>query len=338
MGAYICPSNEGLKDRMAYIQVIAGLVLLVFAGDFLVRGSVSLAQRAGISKLVIGLTVVAFGTSAPELVVGIDAVLKGAPTLALGNVVGSNIANVLLVVGLPAIIAPMTCDAPRLGRNLLIMLVATGLFIGLAHSGSFGWQEGVILVTFLALFLLYSAMRAKAQPCPELGEIEGMQETPDSYGLAAVLVLGGLIGLGIGADLLVVGSVEIARNFGVSEAVIGLTLVALGTSLPELVTAMVAAVRGHCDVAVGNVIGSNIFNLLGIMGITAMVGTVPVPPSFLEVDLWVMLAAALILVPFCRLRSKVGKLSGVTLVGLYIAYMIYLAHSDESAAVMGMHF
>jgi len=325
---------------MAYIQVVAGLVLLVFAGDFLVRGAVSLAQRAGISTLIIGLTVVAFGTSAPELVVGIDAVLKDAPTLALGNVVGSNIANILLVVGLPAMIAPMTCSAPRLGRNLMIMLVATALFIGLAHTGSIGSQEGIILLTFLILFLIYSGMRAKTATCGhEQGEIvDEIQEKPDSYMLSGGLVVGGLIGLGIGADLLVVGAVEIATGFGVSEAVIGLTLVAIGTSLPELVTALVAAVRGHCDVAVGNVIGSNLFNLLGIMGITSMVGDVPVPDSFLHVDLWVMMAAAMLLVPFCSMRSKVGKAAGASMVALYVGYMVYLAHNAESAAVMGMHF
>jgi len=325
---------------MAYIQVVAGLVLLVFAGDFLVRGAVSLAQRAGISTLIIGLTVVAFGTSAPELVVGIDAVLTGAPTLALGNVVGSNIANVLLVVGLPALIAPMTCTAPRLGRNLMIMLAATALFIGLAHSGSFGRQQGMILLVFLGLFLTYSGLRAKTVTCGEaLCDNEtDIPDTPDSYLLAAALVTGGLIGLGIGADLLVMGAVDIAVSFGVSEAVIGLTLVALGTSLPELVTALVAAVRGHCDVAVGNVIGSNIFNLLGIMGVTSMVGEVPVPESFLNVDLWVMLASSMLLIPFCRMRSKVGKTAGGMMIAFYIAYIIYLSNSAESAAVMGMHF
>jgi cation:H+ antiporter len=327
---------------MAYIQVVAGLVLLVFAGDFLVRGAVSLAQRAGISTLVIGLTVVAFGTSAPELVVGIDAVLKGAPTLALGNVVGSNIANVLLVVGLPALIAPMTCDAPRLGRNLVIMLVATALFIALAYTGNLGQQEGIILLTFLILFLIYSGMRAKTAPAKtpcgaeQSDAIDELSESPDSYALSGTLVVGGLIGLVIGADLLVVGAVDIATSYGVSEAVIGLTLVAIGTSLPELVTALVAAVRGHCDVAVGNVIGSNLFNLLGIMGITSMIGDVPVPHSFMQVDLWVMLGASMLLIPFCRLRSKVGKASGFAMVGLYIVYIVYLAHSDESAKAMGM--
>jgi len=326
---------------MAYIQVVAGLVLLVFAGDYLVRGSVSLAQRAGLSKLVIGLTIVAFGTSAPELVVGVDAVLKDAPTLALGNVVGSNIANALLVVGLPAIIAPMTCAAPRLGRNLLIMLAASVIFVAMAFEGSFGWQQGVILLTLLVLFLLYSAMRRKACPAQAAAEMEEMEELnqkPDSYPLASLFVVLGLAGLMLGADLLVVGSVEIARDFGVSEAVIGLTLVALGTSLPELVTALMAAIRGHCDVAVGNVIGSNIFNTLGIMGVASMVGDIPVPDSFMRVDVWVMLGASLLLVPFVRMRSHVGKLSGVAMVSLYVGYMVYLAHSSESAAAMGMTF
>jgi len=326
---------------MAYVQVVAGLVLLVFAGDFMVRGAVSLAQRAGISTLVIGLTVVAFGTSAPELVVGIDAVLKDAPTLALGNVVGSNIANVLLVVGLSALIAPVSCDAPRLGRNLMIMLVATALFIGLAHSGTIGWKEGIVLLAFLCLFLVYSGMRSKTMSCDlepteHTEHTDGFQDKPDGYALAGALVVGGLIGLAIGADLLVTGAVDIARNFGVSEAVIGLTLVALGTSLPELVTAIVAAVRGHCDVAVGNVIGSNLFNLLGIMGITSLVGPIPVPESFLRIDLWVMLASTMLLIPFCRLRSQVGKFSGIAMVSMYVGYIVYLAHSHSSAAVMGL--
>jgi len=321
---------------MSYIQVVAGLVLLVFAGDFLVRGAVSMAQRAGISKLVIGLTIVAFGTSAPELVVGIDAVLKGAPTLALGNVVGSNIANILLVLGIPALIAPVACTAHRLGRNLMLMIAASVLFIGLAYSGEFAWRQGIVLLIFLSLFLIYSGMRAKTMPCG-MEDSCGLEETPDTYGLSALFILGGLLGLAIGADLLVIGSVDIARSFGVPEAVIGLTLVALGTSLPELATGLVAAVRGHCDVAVGNVIGSNLFNILGIMGITSLVGTVPVPPSFLQVDMWVMLGSSMLLIPYCQLRAKVGKISGVILIGLYGAYMFYVSQSSTSASVMGLH-
>ncbi|SDE51581.1 MULTISPECIES: calcium/sodium antiporter [Kordiimonas] len=324
---------------MAYIQVVAGLVLLVVAGDYLVRGSVSLARRAGVSKLIIGLTIVAFGTSAPELVVGVDAVLNDAPTLALGNVVGSNIANVLLVVGLPALIAPMVCSAPRLGRNLVFMLFSTVIFMAMAFGGVFDWTQGLILLAFLALFIGYSIARRKACPieaAKELEEMEELQQKPDSYRLATTFVVLGLVGLIFGADLLVAGAVEVARDFGVSEAVIGLTLVALGTSLPELITALVAAVRGHCDVAVGNVIGSNIFNLLSIIGVASLVGPIPVPDSFLQVDLWVMLGASLLLVPFTRARSHVGKKAGAVMVLLYVSYVVYLAQSAESASAMGM--
>lgn len=323
---------------MAYLEVVTGIVLLVVAGDFLVRGAVSLAHRAGVSTLIIGLTIVAFGTSAPELVVGVDAVLKGSPTLALGNIVGSNIANSLLVVGLPAIIAPMTCDAPRLGRNLMMMVGATLIFIWFAQSGTFTASNGLLLLVLLAMFLTYSGMRAKK--CPTelegLDEITEIEEHPIPYRKSWAMVIGGLIGLALGADLLVIGSIELARAFGVSEALIGLTLIALGTSLPELVTAMVAAIRGHCDVAVGNVVGSNIFNILAIMGVSSMVGDIPVPDSFLAVDIWVMLGAALLLIPFTRLRSQLGKMSGFVMVALYIGYMVHLAHSADSAAVMGM--
>lgn len=323
---------------MAYLEVVTGIVLLVVAGDFLVRGAVSLAHRAGVSTLIIGLTIVAFGTSAPELVVGVDAVIKGSPTLALGNIVGSNIANSLLVVGLPAIIAPMTCNAPRLGRNLMMMIGATLVFIWIAQGGVFTSSHSLVLLALLGLFLGYSAMRAKK--CPTeldgLDEIEEIEENPISYRKSWAMVVGGLMGLALGADLLVVGSIELARAFGVSEALIGLTLIALGTSLPELVTAMVAAIRGHCDVAVGNVVGSNIFNILAIMGVSSLFGDIPVPESFLKVDLWVMLGAAVLLIPFTRLRSQISKVSGLVMIGLYVAYMVHLAHSAESAAVMGM--
>ncbi|MFC3053048.1 calcium/sodium antiporter [Kordiimonas pumila] len=319
---------------MAYFEVAAGLILLLFSGDYLVRGAASLATRAGISKLIIGLTVVAFGTSAPEMVVGIDAVMSGAPTLALGNIVGSNIANILLVVGLPALLAPMTCDAPRLGRNLFIMLLATALFIALAFTGSIGRPQGFVLLVCFALFLIYSAMRAKVGGAAEITNCDEIPEKPDSYALATVLVLGGLVGISFGADLLVEGSVVIAREYGIKESVIGLTLVAIGTSLPELATALMAAIRRQCDVAVGNVIGSNIFNILAIMGISSMAGTIPVPQSFLNVDLWVMLGSALLLVPFCKNRSTVGKLSGLGMLVLYGIYMFYLVESGNATATI----
>ncbi len=323
---------------MAYLEVVAGIVLLVVAGDFLVRGAVSLAHKAGVSALVIGLTIVSIGTSAPELVVGIDAVLEGSPTLALGNIVGSNIANSLLVVGLPAMVAPMACDAPRLGRNITIMIGATLVFIWFALDGTITFANGFTLAALLVLFLIYSGKRARKCPSELEGidEITEVAEHPIPYRKSWAMVIGGLIGLTFGADLLVDGSIHLARTYGVSEALIGLTLVALGTSLPELVTAMVAAIRGHCDVAVGNVIGSNLFNILGIMGVSSMVGTIPVPDSFLEVDIWVMLGSSLLIIPFTKYRAQLGKAAGLIMVALYVGYMIHLAHSADSAAVMGM--
>ncbi len=324
---------------MAYVQVIAGLLLLIFAGDFLVRGAVSIAQRAGVSPLVIGLTVVAFGTSAPELVVGIDAVLKGAPTLALGNVVGSNIANILLVIGLPALLAPLACNAARLNQNMTIMLGASVLFIGLAYMGPYAWPQGLVLLTGLTAFLGYSAMRAKHAPeaVDPLEELDGVPEHPDSYGFATMLVVGGLLGLSFGADMLVNGSVTIARGFGVSEAVIGLTLVAIGTSLPELMTALAAAIRGHSDVAVGNVIGSNIFNILGIIGVSSLFGTIPVPDSFFSIDFWVMFGSSLLLLPFSLRRAHIGKIWGCVMLAMYGGYMFYLTRSSDSAQALGMN-
>lgn len=321
----------------ATLQVIAGLVLLIVAGDFLVRGAVSLANTFGLSPLLIGLTIVACGTSAPELFVGVDAVLRGVPTLALGNVVGSNIANALLVVGLPALIAPLTCSAPRLNNNMAVMLGATVLFIALALDGSFSFIDGAILLAGLAAFLVYTGRRAQKDPNAAEGILDFEEELKSaqySPVIAGIIVIGSCGGLVFGADMLVDGAVQIATKLGVSEAVIGLTLVALGTSLPELATSIAAAMRGHCDVALGNVIGSNIFNLTGIMGITAMVGVVPVPDSFFQLDLWVMLAASLAILPFTMRRSAVRRTGGLLLLLAYAAYIGWLAYDGAGMATL----
>lgn len=316
---------------MAYLSILSGLVLLVFAGDFLVRGAVSIARRFDVPVLVIGLTIVAFGTSAPELVVGIDAVLVGVPALALGNVVGSNIANILLVLGVPALIAPLACDAPRLTKNLLVMLAATFAFIVLASTGQFAWPQGLVLLTLLAAFLYWSFIRAKK--CPDaidpMIELDGLETKPHPISKSVWLIVGGAVGLAVGADLLVNGSVIIAREWGVSEEVIGLTLIAIGTSLPELVTSVVAAVRRHCDVAVGNVIGSNLFNLLGIIGVSSLFGTIPVSKNVMSVDLWVMLFASLAILPFCLKGGSIGRRAGAGLLLSYGAYMYYVFSAAE---------
>jgi cation:H+ antiporter len=312
---------------MAYIQVIGGLVLLVFAADFLVRGSVSLAQRMGIHTLVIGLTVVAFGTSTPELVVGVDAVLTGVPTLALGNVVGSNIANIWLVVGFPAVVAPFMCNTPRFTHNMMIMLFSTAVFIGFAFMGAFTYWMGLILLTMLAGFIYFTSSRRNDPDVMKqaLCDIEGIPEEPDSYTVSWALIIGGLVGLITGAHILVQGSVVIAREMGVSEAVIGLTLVALGTSIPELVTAVVAAARNHCEMAIGNVIGSNIFNLLGIIGVSSIVGDIPVPEAFLRIDLWIMVLASLTLLPYAVFGWRLGRRSGIAFCCAYVTFIFIVA-------------
>lgn len=306
---------------------ILGLVILVLAGDALVRGAVNLALRLGISALVVSLTVVAFGTSAPELLVSIQAVLGDAPGLALGNVVGSNIANVLLVLGLPAIISCLDPSVSDTRKNYIFMLCASLVFVVLAFLGPFVWWHGLILLAVFALILGDQIRHAFTGDAPEElpEELEEADPSMPYWKIGIYLGLG-LIGLPLGADLLIDSATEIARAFGVSEVVIGLTLVALGTSLPELATSVMAALRKHADVALGNVIGSNIFNLVFIFGVAPWFGAIPVDSEFLRFDLWVMLGTSLILLPFVFFRWRMGRAVGLLFVALYIGYVSFLLH------------
>ena len=305
---------------MAGLYVIVGLAILVFAGDALVKGAVNLALRLGLPALVVSLTVVAFGTSAPELLVSVQAILGGAPGLALGNVVGSNTANVLLVLGVPALIATLHTSGCSTARDYLMMVGATVLFVVFCTSGTLVWWHGLAMLVALAGVLLTMFLTAR-RDAAEI-EVEGAEPGLAGWKVGAFLLVG-LIGLPLGAGLLVDGATTIARSFGVSETVIGLTLVAVGTSLPELATTVMAAIRRHADVALGNVIGSNLFNLLGIMGIAVLVGPVPVDDSFLRRDLWVMVGATLLLVPFVFFRRDITWFWGVILSMLYIAYVAW---------------
>jgi cation:H+ antiporter len=319
---------------LEYIQVIAGLILLVVAGDVLIRGAVSTAEIFGLSKLVIGLTVIAFGTSAPELVVGVNAALTGVPEMALGNVVGSNTANILLVIGIPAVCYPFICDNGEVKHNYYIMLIGTVLFLLLCASGPLTHFHATFLLIFLFSFL-YSSYRngridtSLAADDKEISEhayeaLDELPEEPLSTGRAALYVIAGLAGLMFGANILIDGGVVIAQSFGISEAVIGLTIIAIGTSLPELVTAIMAVRYGHGDVALGNIIGSNIFNLYAIMGTTAFVTSVPIPESFLTVDLWVMAIASFALIPFIQWKIRFNRVIGILFTGGYIFYLYTL--------------
>ncbi|TCL08669.1 cation:H+ antiporter [Shimia isoporae] len=313
---------------MEWLLVSLGLVILLLAGDALVRGAVNLSLRIGIPALMVSLTIVAFGTSAPELLISLQAALKNAPGIALGNVVGSNIANVLLVLGVPAAITVMHTSGSDTRRSFVFMIIATILFIGLAAFGIFTFWSGVILLGALALMLLDAVREAhkhhkenKAACLDQDEEVEGADPNMPWWRIIVFLVLG-LAGLPLGADLMVDNAEVIARRYGVSDTVIGLTLVALGTSLPELATTLMAALRRQADVALGNVIGSNMFNLLAIIGITSVIHPIAVDPDFLEFDLWVMLGASLLLIPFVFMKRDINRIWGITFTVLYVIFVL----------------
>ena len=309
-------------------MLVAGLVLLVFAGDYLVKGAVGLAENLGIPALIIGLTIVAFGTSAPELFVALQSALTGVPDIATGNVVGSNIANVLLVMGLPALFSPIHANQRGLSRNVAVMLAFTVAFMWLISDGLLSRLEAAGLFGGLLVFIAAQAWRAQqAIAAADEEEVPGdyheeIGEAPHSPALIAVYLIGGVIGLPIAAHFTVTGASSIAAAFGVSEAAIGLTIVAIGTSLPELATSLAAALRREADVALGNIIGSNIFNLAAIMGITGMVIAVPISPDIITRDNWVMLVTSLLLAVICFARITTGKALGAAMLAAYVAYVV----------------
>lgn len=323
---------------MMYLMIIAGLFLLAIGGEALVRGSVSVARKLNISELVIGLTLVGFGTSTPELVTSLQAVSQGAVGISVGNVVGSNIANVLLVLGIAVILSPIVVHPNAILRDGLVMVAATGLLCALLWFDQFSRVSGFVLLALLIGYLVFSLMMdqrrqdAAAVMHKEEGEVVEAQ-----YGLVLgiLLAVAGLIGVVAGARLLVDGSVTLARSIGISETVIGLTIVAVGTSLPELATSVVAAVRKKADVALGNIIGSNIFNILGILGVTALVQPFSVrgdpaaaamaggePVSMMtSVDIGALVLSVALLILFALTGRKLARWEGAVLLLGYVLYM-----------------
>ena len=295
----------------------AGLALLFVGGEALVRGAVALAARLGLSPVVIGLTVVGFGTSMPELVVSLNAALGGTPDIALGNVVGSNTANILLIAGIAALVWPIRTAGLHLGRDLVAMLAAALMLVPLFALGSLSRWTGAILLAALAGYLVMTFRASRA--APDAGAEAA--PTPLPLPLTLAYLAGGLLMLVFGARWLVDGAVAVARDLGVSEAFIGLTIVAIGTSLPELATSMIAALRRQSAIAVGNVVGSNIFHVLGILGATALIAPIPVAPRFLTLDLPVMLAATLLLIALLR-APAIGRLAASALLAGYAAYVV----------------
>ena len=316
------------------ILIVAGIVVLLYGGDLLVRGATSLARKVGIPSLIVGLTIVAFGTSAPEMVVSAAAAIENAPGLAIGNIVGSNIANILLVLGVPAVLAPLATKATGVKRNAVIALGLTAVFIWMGFDGALTLNEGIALAVGIVAYIAYLAVAARgAKDDPviaELTDVDQMEGLPQTGVMIAVYTLAGLVLLPVGARLIVEGGVGVAEYFGVPESVIGLTILAFGTSLPELATALVAALRKQAEMAIGNVIGSNIFNICAVGGITGIAATAatgapaPVDPEFIRFDFWVMAGAMAITAIVVFSERPVGRLLGLVFATGYVAYLLAL--------------
>jgi len=315
---------------MMYAQVIGGLIVLLVSGDILVRSAVSLSRRLGVSPLVVGLTVVAMGTSMPELVVVLDAALMDAALnqaaeISIGNVVGSNIANVLLVLGVLALIRPVACDAKGLRIDTAVMVAASLVFAVVCMGDVVGRWQGAVMAAALAGYIAWCYRAALGGRGPDdhyTDEVEEYENAGRPLWRSVFYILGGVAGLIVGADVLIDGAVALAHTAGVSETVIGLTVIALGTSLPELATALMAIVHRHSSLAIGNVLGSNLFNILGVVGVTAVVVPLPVPPGILDFDLWIMIAVAAAVLPFVWRRAPVGRAAGVVFLVGYLAYIL----------------
>jgi len=306
------------------IFLVLGLVALFIGAEGLIRGSSALALKIGITPLVVGLTVVAFGTSTPELVVSLKAALIGNSSISLGNIVGSNIANIALILGISAIIRPLDVHANIIRREIPIMIGISILLVLLLIDGELGLVDGIIFVLGIVIYTIVNITMARKEKNAEVDkEFKEGLKTGLGVPISIVMIVGGLGLMILGANLFVTSSISIAKVIGVSDAIIGLTIVAVGTSLPELITSVVAAYKNESDIAIGNVVGSNIFNILGILGITALiisVGSIGIN----YVDFGVMLFAALILLPLSKTGFRITRLEGIILVLGYIAYIYYL--------------
>lgn len=312
------------------LLVAGGLVLLGLGGELLVRGAVGMAARIGISPLLAGLTIVGFGTSMPELATSVQAALAGSPGIAVGNVVGSNIANILLILGVSAVILPLAVNPASFARDSLALGGSALLCTGAVLLGVVGTLAGAVLLASLVGYIWWAYASESAAPCPEAERHQHEAEDRPAPPNTGPVVLGGMIVAGLaaaifGAGWLVDGATVLASAAGISEAVIGLTVVAVGTSLPELIACVVAVIRKHADVALGNVVGSNIYNILGILGTTAIVTPIEVPAEIVRVDIWVMLGVTSLLIVQLRSGWRLSRVEGAFLVALYAGYTAILA-------------
>lgn len=325
---------------MIALTLIAGLVLLVVGAEALVKGASKIAAVIGISPLVIGLTIVAFGTSAPELAVSISSALNGQADIALGNVVGSNIFNVLFILGVSSLITPLVVAQQLVRLDVPIMIGASLLVLLFGWDGTLVKWEGVVLVAIGVGYTVFLIRQSKKERTKQVLE-DYQQEYADKGGpkkgrvwLQILFILVGLVLLVIGSHCLVDSAVAIATSMGVSELVIGLTIIAAGTSLPEVATSVLASIRKHEDIAVGNVVGSNIFNILFILGLAAVIapGGIPVNPAAMSFDIPIMIAVALACLPFFFTGYRIERWEGVVFCGYYVAYTAYLIMKSQERA------
>ncbi len=315
---------------MAWLYLLAGLGLLALGGELLVRGAVRLAERLGVSPLVIGLTLVGFGTSTPELVASVQASFAGSPGIAVGNIVGSNIANILVILGISAVIAPVAVSSRALVRDGGVVLATAALFAALGFVAELGRVSGVVFLAGLAGYILYAWRQeslATAGHTAAFERAEAFEGThpklhrPAAAWVSLATALAGLAVVVLGGRLLVDGAIDLARTLGIAETVIGLTIVAIGTSMPELVTSLVAALRRQSDVALGNVLGSNIYNILGIGGMVGLIAPTPIPPEMARFDTLVMVGVSVLALAFARTGMRIGRREGGVLLAGYAVYV-----------------
>ncbi len=312
------------------VSLILGFVLLVVGGESLVRGAVATATRLEVSPLFIGIVLVGFGTSTPELVTSLQAALAGSPGIAVGNIVGSNIANILLILGIGALLLPMACHPGAFYRDGTVLVLSAAALGAVVLVGVLDRWTGLAFVAGLLAYVTFTYFRESDSPdeAAQMHEAEAalqLSGQPMALWLALLIALVGIALTIVGARLLVTGAIELATAMGVSQTLIGLTVVAVGTSLPELVTAVIAALKKEADVAFGNIVGSNIYNTLGILGITATVQPLDVPREIAEFDIWVMLVATVLLLFFAISGWRVSRREGAVLLALYVCYLGYLA-------------
>lgn len=311
-----------------WMTIALGLVLLLVGGELLVRGAVASAKAMGVSPLLIGLTLVGFGTSTPELVTSVTAALNGSPGIAVGNVVGSNIANILFILGLSAVIYPMAVNPKGFKRDAIMVSAAALACAGVVLYGRMGVLLGLTFIASLLAYVVFVYQQEKRAPDEAALVAEHRAEDartgPANILLSLLMAVGGIAITIFGAGFLVDGAIALAKDLGVSDTIIGLTIVAVGTSMPELVTSVMAAIRKHADVAYGNIVGSNIFNVLFILGTTALIQPIDIPQQLARFDIWVMLAATGLLVYFARTGAKLQRWEGGVFIACYAAYTGYL--------------